>query len=463
MITFLIKLFRTLSHTERLVVYGSALILFVAAGLLGILLFNAATVETPAPSPMYAEGVIGQPITLNPVIAGANDPDHDLIRLTFADLVTLSESVKTNDSGKTWDVVLKNNLRWSDGKPLTADDVIFTLDTIQNPDSRSPLALAWQGVVANRISEREVEFSLHAPYVFFPDNLQDLFVIPQHIWGTIPVANFPLSEYNLQPVGDGPYQYSSIEKRADGFITDYHLSANPSFPGPQPFLNEFTVTFYQSQSDLIDAFNTGKIDGFGGIAPQSLGDLKLPHTVLEKNVPEYYAVFFNKTTPGLDDQKVIQALTLAADKNTIVQTVFDGHAIVVNEPVLPTIDGYDNSADPGNAFSADDASALLDKAGWKLNDTTGIREKKLAKQTDVTPLEFSLVVPDVKFMTDTAAILQQEWKAVGVKLDLIVLNPTDIMNEIIKTRNYQMILFGNVLKQNPDLFSFWHSSEKFYP
>lgn len=459
MFTFLVNIFRAFTRTERLAFFGSILVLIVTSGMLAVLLFHSVTVEAPAQSPIYTEGVIGQPIAINPILSEGNDADRDLTHLVFSDLMSLSASYKADQDNKTWNIILKDNLRWSDGKPLTTDDVIFTIESLQNSESRSPLSLSWQGVIVNRISEREIEFTLRTPYVFFLDNLRELLPIPKHIWGQIPVANFRLSQFNLEPVGNGPYKYSSLEKRDDGFVTAYHLVTNPYFAQDKPFINEFTVRFYQNPSDLIDAFNSKQIDGFGGINPKNISDIRLGNTLLEKTMPRYYAIFFNKNVAGLSDPNVISAMQMAVNKQDIVDAVFGGKAFVVNEPVLPITEGYDKNSDPGNQFTPDKANELLEKGGWKMNDL-GIRQKT-GKQT--VSLGFSLVVPQVQPLIDAANIIKQDMKNIGINLDLTILNPNDISNEVIKTRNYQMILFGNILKQNPDLFSFWHSSEKFYP
>ncbi len=460
MLTILINIFRTFTRNERLVFSGLAAVLLVSGGLLGMLIFRASTVETPAPSDLYIEGIVGQPVAINPILAGANDADRDLIRLLFTDIMSLAKEAKSSNDNRTWNVILKDGLRWSDGKPLTADDVIFTLDSIQSSESRSPLSVSWQGVVVNRISEREVEFTLRTPYAFFADNLGDLIVIPKHIWGSIPTANFRLSQFNLEPVGSGPYKFSSFEKRTDGFITAYHLVTNPYFSGKPAFLENFTVKFHQNPSELSDSFNSRQIDGFSGLNPKNISDLKLGNTIMEKSMPRYYAVFLNRNIPGLDDKNVILAMNSAINKNEIIESAFAGKALVVNQPVLPILEGYDKEKDIAIEFSQEKSREILDKSGWKLNED-GVREKKTGKQ--VNSLEYSLVVPQSQALIETGDIIRKNLADIGIKLDLITLNPTDIANEIIKTRNYQMILFGNILKQNPDLFSFWHSSERFYP
>lgn len=456
------QIFKSFSKTERQIFWGALIIFAVSSLMLFILIFQKSTVEVPAESQSYTEGIIGQPIAINPIIAGNNDADRDLVNLLFSGLLELAETYQESNNSQTWNVILKNDLKWSDGKPLTSDDVVYTIDAIQNSESQSPLFSTWQGVIANRISEREIEFTLRTPYAFFPDNLKDLKIIPKHIFGVIPASNFHLSNFNLEPVGNGPYAFSSFEKQKNGFITNYNLTANPNFSGKKPFIKNFHVKFYPNSEDLINAFNLKKIDGFGGIHPNNIDKLKLNRQVLEKFIPRYYAIFINKNAKkGLSDNSVITALNLTTDKQKIIERVFGGKALLVNEPILPIISGYDKSVDPGNEFSPEKAADLLEKANWKINAKTGTREKKIGKQVEA--LELSIVVPQIPFLLETVNIIKEDWNKIGIKLNPIILNPTDIANEVIKTRNYQMIIFGNILRNNPDIFSFWHSSERFYP
>ncbi len=456
------QIFKSFSKTERQIFWGALTVFAVSGLMLSILIFQKSTVKVPAESRSYTEGIIGQPIAINPVLAGNNDADRDLVNLLFSGLTELAENYQESNNGQTWNVILKSDLKWSDGKPLTSDDVIYTIDTVQNSESQSPLFSTWQGVVANRISEQEVEFTLRTPYAFFLDNLKELKIIPKHIFGIIPVSNFHLSNFNLEPVGNGPYAFSSFEKRKNGFITEYNLTANSYFSGKKPFIKNFHVKFYPNSEELINAFNLKKIDGFGGIHPDNIDKLKLNRQVMEKFIPRYYAIFINKNAKkGLSDGNVIAALNLATDKQKIIEEVFGGKALLANEPILPIISGYDKSADPGNEFSLKKAGDLLEKTGWKINALTEAREKKIGKQIEA--LELSIIVPQIPFLLETINIIKEDWDKIGIKLNPIILNPTDIANEVIKTRNYQMIIFGNILRNNPDIFSFWHSSERFYP
>lgn len=178
-------------------------------------------------------------------------------------------------------------------------------------------------------------------------------------------------------------------------------------------------------------------------------------------MPRYYAIFFNQNSnDALKDISVREALNLATDKNKLVSEIFNGKADVVNQPIMPSVEGYDGQIG-SEQFSLDAASTLLDKGGWLINSSTGIREKKIGKS--VVTLDLQMIVPQIQFLSDAADIIQNDWQKIGVKLSLIKLDPNDITQEIIKTRNYQMLMFGNILGNDPDIFSFWHSSERFYP
>ncbi len=456
------QIYKNFTKTEQYIFWGSFLVFIASGTLLCLLILQTTTIEVPVESGIYREGIIGQPVAINPILSGITDADRDLIELVFANLTDLAESHESSSDGQIWNVILQPDLVWSDGKPLTSDDVIFTIDTIQNPASRSPLFLTWQGVIIDRISEREVEFTLRNPYAFFLDNLRGLKIIPKHIFGNIPVENFRLSEFNLEPVGSGPYQFVSSEKRKDGFISKYRLRANEHYAKQKPFIKAIEIIFFSSTADLIDAFNKKIIDGFGGLSPKQISSLQLNHKILEKVMPQYYAIFLNKNaSASLADPAVLQAIGLATNKQALIESSFDGKALIVNSPIPSTVVGYDRAADPGNEFSIEKANGILDAAKWNINKNTEIREKQIGRGLET--LEFNIVVPQISFLVDTIEILKEDWRRIGVKINPIILSPADVVNEVVKTRNYQMMLFGNILRGNSDVFSFWHSSERFYP
>ena len=140
--------------------------------------------------------------------------------------------------------------------------------------------------------------------------------------------------------------------------------------------------------------------------------------------------------------------------------MFRGKADAIGGPILPYTEGYDAEAYKSEPESLEAAQKLLDDDEWTLGDD-GVRAKKSGKLT--ARLEFEMIVPQIQFLLETASIIKEQWAKAGIKLTLIPVNAAEVGEQYIKTRNYQMLLFGNILKNNPDVFAFWHSSEKFYP
>lgn len=421
----------------------------------------------------YREGVWGQPTFVNPILVNGNDADRDLVKILFKSVADLAETVKSNDNGKVWTLRLKEGMSWHDGGPVTSDDIIFTIQTIQNPDSHSPLYSVWQGVTAQRVSEREIKLALPNPYAFFQSTLSELRPIPKHLFASIPPANLRLSDYNLEPIGSGPFKYLSLEKRRDGFITEYYLMTNKDYVGKKPYLQRLVFKFYSDEDGLIRAFNSGAIDGFGLANEKNLSKINIKHQLFEIKMPRYYAIFFNQyANPALKDKNVRLALNYAVNKREIIEKIFDNHAVIAEGPFVPGMRGYVPLVNKEENFSMEKAEAVLEIGGWKKGED-GIRERllptteeqfKISRRKELpAKLEFKLTVPEIPFLIDAANLIKEDWAKIGIKLNLVVVSPDRIDDQAIKTRNYEMILFGNIFSNNPDLFSFWHSSERFYP
>jgi peptide/nickel transport system substrate-binding protein len=265
----------------------------------------------------------------------------------------------------------------------------------------------------------------------------------------------------LEPIGSGAYKFESFEKKRDGFISSYRFRPNQYFAGATPYIREFYVRFFPDINDAVIAFNKRSVDGLGGLDPVSLENLIIRYELSAINLPRYYGIFFNQSVSNpLKEKPVREALNLAVDKNFLIEKIFGGRAIVINGPIAPGVTGYHPEIYEENAFSLEKSSKLLEDAGWKLNEQ-GVREKKIGKET--FRLEFDLVVPEIRFLIETANQIKENWAAIGASATLIVMNPTDVANDVIRNRNYQMILFGNILNNTPDVLSFWHSAERFYP
>lgn len=457
------QIIRAFSKKELALFFVSAIVALVSGLWLIVALVNATTKLIPAQGGSYAEGIVGQVAFINPILAREGSADRDVTTLVFADLMSLAESVKDSNGSKTWNVRLKERAVWQDGSPITSDDVIFTLHTIQNPDANSPLSGDWSNVSVSRISEREMQFQLASPYTLFPNMLRDLRPVPKRIFADISPANIRLSAFNLEPVGSGPFVYDQLEKRNDGFITRYDLVRNDKYESfaPKPFISKISLKFFENDDSLVKAYNVGSIDGFGTFDPDIRAKLKIND--LTRSVPtfRYYAVFLNQNAnPALAYREVRDVLARSIDRARLVQDVYKGNADAMPGPIPPALDAS-GGASPMPIASPDDLKAELSDAGWSFSPASNAWERKAGNGT--LKLAFSIKVPDLPLLVATARFAQDAWSAVGIKADIDAIDPQSFGESVLRSRDYEAILYGNILLSSPDLFSFWSSSEKFYP
>ncbi|MCX6723968.1 MAG: ABC transporter substrate-binding protein [Candidatus Staskawiczbacteria bacterium] len=382
------QILKTLKRTEKIVFLVLVISAFASAGYLAVDFYINNTKLVPAYSGTYIEGVVGQPRFINPIYGETNDVDRTLIDLIYSGLMTydkngklvndLVKSYQLSEDGKTYTFQLKDDLLWQDGTPLTADDVIYTIKTIQNSDYKSPLRANWLDVDVNKISDKSFSFSLNAPYNSFLENCA-VKIIPQHIWKNVLAENFALSPYNLQPVGSGPYLFSSIQENNNGFIKTLELQANRKYFDKLPYISKIYFNFFSNKDELIGATNQKTIDGFSISAldnneASAEKQIKQGWTANEKfnvysfSLPRYFAVFFNTGSKSiLSDVNITQALNYSVNKQELLQKIsdpFKEKISVVNSPILP--DYFNYSAPTVNyTFNTDLAKKLLDKSGYK--------------------------------------------------------------------------------------------------
>ncbi len=452
------KIFLAFTSGEKTVFFIASGAAFASSLALIIFGYLTSTKTVPAPGGEYTEGAVGQTVFINPVLA-SSEIDKSLVRLIFSNVNDIAEKVERSDDGRIWKIRLKEKLRWQDGEKLTSDDVIFTVQKIQDPESSSPLSAIWQGVAAQRLSELEVQFSLVNPYAFFENILKDLYLVPKHVFRDIPSANWKLSDYNLNPIGSGPYKFLSFGKKSNGFIEIYRLISSNNYFNKKALIEKIDFRFFSSVEDLIKSFNLGQVDAFSTDDPTYLSLLGRSSDIVPLRLPNYFAVFFNQNkNVALKEIDVRRALSLSIERKQVIEEALQNYASPAFGPISSESEYFAKNLSDVST-SIDWASSTLTNAGWKLRDD-GFREKTIQKTK--IPAELNLLVPKIKFLVKTASIIARQWRNIGVKVNVNIVGSNDLA-AAIKNRDYEILLFGNILSRGPDLFSFWHSSERFYP
>lgn len=416
----------------------------------------------------YSEGVLGQPRFINPVLAQTNDADRDLVQFIYSSLFKydgqgnlipdLVEECSIGEDNVTYNITLKKDVLWHDNELLTVNDVIFTIKTIQDPEYKSPLRSIWQGIQIEKIDEFTIKFKLNNVYVNFLHNLT-ISIMPRHLWAGISASNFPLAQYNLKPIGSGPYKFKEFNKNEDGNIESMKFVYNENYYLTEgPFIKKLNIFFYRNQDSLIKAYQKRQIDGLSFLSPQNELEVRNSINIHNINLPIYYSVFFNQTkSKPLADRNVRLALSYATNKEEIIEKVLNGKGEQVNSPLLSNWPNYTSEIDIYD-FALEHAQNILEENGWKDTDEDGIRQKTINDED--TKLEINLVASDWPEFEQTAEILKEQWGKIGAQVNLEIIESIDIQQEYLRPRNYQALLFGEVLGADPDPFAFWHSTQK---
>lgn len=469
---------KVLSKKERYLILALTIIAIGALIAIPISAYRHYTKTAPAYGGSLTEGIVGSPKHINPLLAQTSDVDRDLASLIYAGLMkyddsgklvpALAESFNISDDDLTYTFKLRKNLRWHDDKAVTADDVVFTILAAQNTDYGSFQRIIWQGVDVSKTDDLTVVFKLKNKYAQFLGNTT-LGILPKHVWQNVKPANFGLSEFNIKPaVGSGPYKFSKIRRDALGNVKSFELEAFEKYYSGRPYISKIDFKFYASENDLINAYNSNEIDSLGSVSPQRLSSIRfLGQLKIKKlKLPRYFAVFLNQNqSKPLADKNVRLALNYATDKKEILDKVLSNNGTRVDSPMLPGILDLPDSVTKYD-FDIEKAQKTLDDAGWQYSETDKVREKtppppkkKKEKPGEPVKLGIRLTTSNWPELVSVANQLKKQWEAAGIKVDLEILALPELQ-QVIKERSYETLLFGEVLGLDPDPFSFWHSSQK---
>lgn len=454
-----------LTPSDRLIAGTLALVMTFSVGALLASISISLTEVVPAHGGTYTEGLIGSPRFINPVLA-ISDTDRDLTTLVFSGLLQsnpdgslspdLAESYTVSDDKRTYTFVLKDTARFHDGKQVTADDVLFTIRAVENPDIKSPRRADWEGVEVNVIDTKTVSFVLKTPYAPFLENMT-VGIVPKHIWQDVTAEEFPFSTRNTEPVGSGPYRVESVKRNSSGISTEYLLTAITS--GTRiPYIDHIVFKIYSNAENLKDALNQGKVQAAHSIEPSgTLAPIALNEAVFGR----VFGVFFNQSQNKIfADTVVRRALDKAVDKQRIVSTVLGGHGSVIDGPLPP-----DSANTAPVETSAEErilkAREILANGGWKAG-ADGILTKTIvvAKKKETVRLAFSLSTSNVPELKQSAEMVADDWRQIGADVELKFFDQNDLNVGVLRPRKYDALLFGLVIGRDLDLFAFWHSSQR---
>ena len=488
-------------------------LLYVARGL-----YLDYTTPFPEAGGEYTEGLIGAPKFINPILAQTNDTDMDICRLVFSGLFRidknqelvndLAESYDVSENQKEYTFHLRHDARFHDGEDLNADDLVFTFESILDPDFASPLNATFAGVSIERLDDHTIKFILREEFAPFPSTLT-FGVLPEHIWAEITPENATLAKQNTNPTGSGPYKFSEIKKDQDGNIKSYLLEKNELYYDHAGYIEKITFKFYPDLESSLEAVKNKRVEGVSFVPKDSKAEVSKQNKSLEfysLRLPQYTAIFFNQKNELLQDRQIREALALSIDKDRILQQTLLGEGEIIHGPILPGYLGY-NPEIKKYQYDLEAAKKVLDDNGWvfpevieeeeeeeeateeesteeesaeeaseskdnddeeeptaKENTDNSTEEseegpKRPVRMKDGKELAFAITTINQSEYLETIEVIKESWQALGVRLETNVYSSKDIQKKVIKTRDYEALLFGEIIGTDPDPYPFWHSSQ----
>jgi len=450
-----------------LALLGMALVFIVVFQLATTSPPEVTTVELRAAGGAYVEGVLGFSDTLNPIYAApmvaGNPVDQDLSSLVFDGLTkrdeigrlvpALASDWEVSEDGTQYEFRLREDVLWHDGAPLTAADVAFTVQAIQDPGYQGDASLAqlWRNVTVEQVDRYTLRFTLVEP---FPSFLQYtvIGILPSHLLSNVSAADLPYHDFsNVNPVGTGMFVVEQVTE--DQVI----LVANPEYWGPKPNLERVEFWFYSDWAGLVEDYQRGAIQGLHPSDLEQLAELKkLPGLQFYSAESAGYALVYlnlkeEETLPFFQQVEVRQALLYALDRQGLVDSVLNGQGLVAHSPILPMMWAHD----PGvraYGYDPERAIGLLDASGWMDSDGDLIRDKEGAE------LAFTLLTSDDPSLAAMAGEMVRQWRAVGVAATIRAVS-SDAAIYFVRNRNFDAALVEIELSADPDPYPLWHSTQ----
>ncbi|MBQ3413506.1 hypothetical protein IJH33_01485 [Candidatus Saccharibacteria bacterium] len=396
----------------------------------------------------YAEATVGRVSSMNPLFATTSS-EKVLSRLMFATLVgidysghpgpELAESVVSDASGKVWTMKLREGLMWSDGEPLTVDDVMFTIGLVQNPAVNTIYDANLDGVKVSLNEQGEVVFTLAAGYADFISALT-IPVVPRHILADVPVKTLVEAEFSTAPVTSGAFSFNAVQTTTTEGESTYYLSANPYYYLGRPMVNSFAVHTYADREAIVTAVNAGAVTATAELSSTEVEKVSNPAFVTDTSeIASGVFAFFNTSNEFLANVEMRQAIRQGIDMATLREKAPGAQAL--GYPLLKS------------------QITLSSYPAIPAYDLTAAREK-ISKLASGREVRINVTTVNSGYLPAVAEALSEQLRALGIESEVTTYAESqDFVANVISKRNYAILLYETPLGADPDLLPYYHSSQ----
>lgn len=458
---FLVRRWTNIQDVARsTVTWVLAVVLLIGLAFLQLNWFSKAyTTTKPSIGGVYAEGIVGRLETVNPLFA-TTAAEQSAVQLIFTSLLDYdidnklrpdaAASWKVSEDGKTYDVSLRDDIYWHDGKKMTVDDVIFTIKKMQDETTRAVQYGNWVGVKVEKVDDKNIRIILPSAYAPFAHSLT-FGILPEHILRDVRSVDLRENDFGRSPVGSGPFKYDYlqlIDPESNRLV--FHLKVNEGYYRGRPLLNRFQIHTYGDRAGLERAITTGEVSAVLGLGADQIDFVTQRPSLkaAENTVSNGVFAIFNNDSPLIADVKMRRALVHATDRTEVLRSVYN-RGVALGGPLPDNFIGNASKQEKANIKVANEA---LESLGWKKNG-----EKR--HNADGADLNLRIVAPrtgDYELIVDN---LVKQWKKIGIQTTVELVDADVIVADYLRPRNYDVLVYELAVGADPDVYQYWHSSQ----
>ena len=465
-------LFQSLNKIQKKLIITALSIMVIAGFIITIKARNVILIEQPIAGGQWNEGLVGNPRFINPVLSISNI-DKDLTALVHSGLLKrlpdgnyvgdLAESYSIDKNGLEYTFVLKDGIEFHDGKPVTSEDIVYTIDRIKDPAEKSPKSVEWQGVNVKIIDNRTIKMTLKQPFADFLD-IATIGILPKHIYSKYNTDSFSQARENIKAIGAGPYKIKRVTTKNNLPKTITLEKARKGYENG--YIKKIVFNFYENEDEAINAFTSGKIDHLGSINARDAKDLQdRGYTVTLASFPRLYGIFFNtKNSNVLSQPRATEIIASAIDKQAIIVDELNGFGNITDAPIPANI-----ALELDYPYAKIDLEKVMKGSGWKKNENS-IWEKTItkiipgSKKTEKNTEKFAFTIttsdtPELRNGAEEIAVLLKEN---GILANVASFDSATL-EEKIRNRDYEALYYGIQVSRESQVYAFWHSSQREHP
>jgi peptide/nickel transport system substrate-binding protein len=345
----------------------------------------------------------------------------------------LADSYRFSADSLAIDFFINPQARWHDGHPVHAEDVVFAHEVCLAPEVNFA-AISWLDHITavEAVDSLTVRFRFDTRYMYQVQDANVCHPLPKHILENVPMGDLETHPYSRAPVGSGPFRFVSWTPGQEIVV-----EANTEFFRGRPYLNRVTYRVIPEPTTRATQVQNGSVDIWSRVPPTFYPQLSQDPDLEIESYPgrTYTYQAYNTKDPIVSDKRVRQALTLAINRQQLVDALLHGQGVIGTQPMISTIWAHDSSIEPW-PFDAERAQQLLEDAGWTDQDGDGVREK------DGRPLRIEIKTnSDNQMRVDIATVVQDQWKRVGVDARLTTLEFNTFIDQLL-AHDFQTAVAG---------------------